>query len=134
MPRRDGWKKDDIGEKQWETSAVALTEYRDGVFYAVKKGRSTWYRIAASEEPFLSFYPTEGLLTKDVGISIDGSESTASYSFKNQSGGTSQYSLTIRRSTGRFTETFSAEGTPDTIQCWNVPHLSLTAALFRRLK
>src|ERR1035437_10032167 len=104
MPRRDGWKKDDIGEKQWETSAVALTEYRDGVFYAVKKGRSTWYRIAASEEPFLSFYPTEGLLTKDVGISIDGSESTASYSFKNQSGGTSQYSLTIRRSTGRFTD------------------------------
>jgi hypothetical protein len=99
MPRRDGWKKDDSGEKQWGTSAVALTEYRDGVFYAVKKGRSTWYRIAASEEPFLSFYPTEGLLTKDVGITIDGSEATISYSFKNQNGGTTQYSFngTIHR-------------------------------------
>jgi len=51
---------------------------------------------------------------KGLKIDIDDSELSIDFPFNNQIGGTTQYSLTIRRSTGRFIETYSSDNTATT--------------------
>ena len=46
-------------------------------------------------------------------IEIDGGTVIVSHAFKNSGGSTTQYSFKLQKSTGRFTETFTAPETPD---------------------
>lgn len=114
-PGRYGWKKSDDGfgeMKQFPTSA-RLTEYRDGVSYSIKDGRASWYRSAPDAQPVFNFESKDGRF-KGLTIDIYPAEILVAYPFDNQASVTTQYSLAIRRSTGRFTETYSSEGTPST--------------------
>jgi hypothetical protein len=97
-----------------------LTEYRDGVSYTVKDGSASWYRSTPDSQPVFRSESTDGKFK----INIYSTEIFIEHQFTNQNGGTTQYSLTIRRSTGRFTESYSSEG----IQ--NVTH-SGTCAIYR---
>jgi len=78
------------------------------VFYTVKDGRASWYRSGPDDEPLFHSEATEGMF-KGLNITIDQTEILIDYPFNNQNGGTTQYSLTIRRSTGRFVETLESE-------------------------
>lgn len=114
-PSAYGWRKDgsNVGQTQEITSSVSLTEYRDGVFYTMKDGRGYWRRFSPDEDPMFHSESTEGMF-KGLKISILGAEIFIDYPFENQAGGTTQYSLTLRRSTGRFIETFAGENAPTT--------------------
>jgi len=116
-PRPYGWKKlDDNGvEEQQFKSSVKLTEYKEGVFNSIKNGREVWRRSSPDDEPLFYSEATEGLF-KGLKIVVDEAEITIDYPFNNQNGGTTQYSLTIRRSTGRFIEAFTSEITHTTTQ------------------
>lgn len=109
-PSPYGWRKaeDGVGQTQESKSSANLTEYRDGVFYTIKDARAPWYRSSADSEPLFHSEPTEGMF-KGLKVTIDPTEVFINYPFDNQSGGTTKYSLTIRRSTGRFVETLETE-------------------------
>lgn len=109
-PEKDGWEKaeDNVGQTQGFKKTAGLTEYRDGVFYTDHSVREYWRRFRPDEEPL---FHSE---SKDLKITIDGTEISIDYPFTNQSNGTTQYSLTIRRSTGRFVETFTGDAAPVT--------------------
>jgi hypothetical protein len=83
------------------------------VIHGAQEGRSAWYRYDATDVPHFDYQSKEGLLTTNLFIRIDGSEAYFGYSFENQNKTTTQYGLTIRTSTGRFSESFSAEGLPE---------------------
>ena len=104
---------DGVGQTQDFQSSVNLTEYRDGVFYTIKDGRASWYRSSPNSEPLFHSESTQGIF-KGLKITVYPTEISFDYPFNNQNGGTTQYSLTIRRSTGRFTETFTTETAPVT--------------------
>jgi len=111
-PSEYGWKKlEDGGETQEFTSAAMLTEYRDGVFYRVEDGRGYWRRYLP-EPVFHS--EAKGGLFKGLKVTIDDTEISIEYPFRNDTTETTNYSLIIRRSTGRFIETYAGKGIPIT--------------------
>lgn len=113
-PGKEGWQNsDDGGEAPIWKSTVTLIEYRDGVFYSSKISRDYWRRFSPTDAPIFHSETKDGRLA-GLTISIDATEIYVDYPFKNQNGGTTQYSLTIRRSTGRFVETFAGDGTSPT--------------------
>lgn len=109
------WKESDdgVGQTQRLSAFASLEEYRDGVLYTFSPGVGYWRRYSHDGEPTFYSESTEGP-HKGLKIDIEATEISIDYPFKNQNGGTTQYSLTIRRSTGRFIETFSVEHTPST--------------------
>jgi hypothetical protein len=115
-PRIELWKtsEDNLSQVQRLKTVARLMEYRDGVFYLAKFGSAYWERLAPNEEPTFHSETTDGRF-KGLQMSIDPAEIDIEYPFKNANGGTTQYSLTIRRSTGRFIEKVSSEDTPRTL-------------------
>jgi hypothetical protein len=111
-PAKYSWEKAAVGEKQ-ATYLPQLEEYRNGVHYGYKFGRGFWRRHGDEQPRFESDEQTTGR-NKGLDIEIDGDEISIDYQSTNQHDGTTQYSLTIRRSTGRFIETFVADNTPTT--------------------
>ena len=108
-----GWRPPDDGVGQIQESSANLLEYRDGIQYSAKSARRYWYRYGPDDKPVFHSETTEGRY-KGLKIDIDDSELSIDFPFNNQIGGTTQYSLTIRRSTGRFIETYSSENTATT--------------------
>lgn len=110
-PYRDLWKQPDDHVGETQPSSETLTEYRDGVLYNVVAGLGYWWRSSPDGEPEFTLQNSriEGLM-----LAIFPTEISIDYPFKKQNGGTTHYSLTIRRSTGRFIETFAGENTPIT--------------------
>jgi hypothetical protein len=109
------WRKsdDDSGEIDGSGWPAGLTEYRDGVFYAAHVGFDYWHRRMPGAAPTFHSETTEGPF-KGLTITVDENEVSVDYPFDNQIGGTTQYSLIIRRSTGRFIETFTSKNAPVT--------------------
>lgn len=97
------WESDKHGESQ--SSRVIVREFRDGVLYDIKGIVGDWTRYRSEDEPV--FEGERDGPFKDV--TIDQEQIHLEYPLKNLNGGTTRYSLTIRRSTGRFTERFDAE-------------------------
>jgi hypothetical protein len=110
---RYGWVKSEDRVGQIQYSSAGLTEYRDGVLYQFKDARRYWYRYSPDDEPMFHSETTDGMF-KGLKVDILDTEISVDYPFKNQNGGTTEYSLSIRRSTGRFTETFRSESEPAT--------------------
>jgi len=106
--------KDGKGENHVVLSSAFFSEYRNGVLYALRFGLQNWHRVDESSEPTYEYEATRGEW-KGLKISIDGTEITVEYPFTNANSTTTEYSLTIRRSTGRFTETFASEKRPLTV-------------------
>jgi hypothetical protein len=106
---KSGWKDyhDDAGERPEIKSTFSLTEYRDGVFYSFKAASDYWRRFRADEEPTVNTEVTEGQ-AKGLKVTADETEISIEYPFENQNSGRTLYSLTIRRSTGRFSERFES--------------------------
>jgi hypothetical protein len=99
------------GAKEIKWSSQAFAEFRDGVLYYDLYAIGAWNRMNPSDtEPV--FKSSNVISNDDATVYIDAAEILVSYPFKNQNGGTTQYSLTIRRSTGRFIETFAIKNTP----------------------
>jgi hypothetical protein len=109
-PSPYGWRtaEDGVSQTQESKSSANLTEYRDGVFYTIKDVRAPWYRSSADSDPLFHSESTEGMF-KGLKVTIYPTEIFIGYPFDNQSDGTNTYSLTIRRSTGRFVETLETE-------------------------
>ncbi|MGA3016014.1 MAG: hypothetical protein ABSF62_02765 [Bryobacteraceae bacterium] len=107
------WKKSDDEDGQIQTSRATLTTYRGGLLDVAKAGLGYWRRSWSGQEPYFDSESTEGIF-KGLKITILPTQVFVEYPFQNQNGGTTQYSLTIRRSTGRFTETFAVNDTPST--------------------
>jgi hypothetical protein len=112
-PFESEWKKSDhgVGQIQKYESDAYLYEFRDGVSYMTHYAREYWRRIVPALGPEYHYQATQGT-DKGLYINIDDTEISIDYPFKNQNGGTTHYSLTIRRSTGRFTETFAVDTAP----------------------
>jgi hypothetical protein len=108
------WQKLDEGAGERQLGVPVLAEFRNGVVYRVTYGfGSYWFRSSPDSEPSFKSRSDEQF-NDGATILIDDTEISISHPFKNQNGGTTQYSLTIRRSTGRFMETFASENTPIT--------------------
>jgi hypothetical protein len=107
------WRSLDDGVGEIQQSTTNLIEYRDGVETSAKYVRRYWYRYSTTAKPLFRPEKTDDIY-EGLKLNIDDSEISIDFPFKNQNGGTTEYSLVIRRSTGRFVETFSAEGTPNT--------------------
>jgi hypothetical protein len=98
------------GEKQY--GSPVLAEFRNGLLYRTTNGIGYWFRSSPTEkEPIFKSRPDENY-NDGATVIIAGTEISIDHTFKNQNGGTTQYSLTIRRSTGRFIETFASADTP----------------------
>jgi hypothetical protein len=107
------WEKLDGGAGERQHALPALAEFRDGVLYRTTLGIGYWYRFGPGKEPTFKSEPDERL-KETAAVFMDDTEIFVDHPFKNQNGGTTQYSLTIRRSTGRFVETFAGENAPIT--------------------
>jgi hypothetical protein len=111
------WQWSNDAQWQIQYSGFLLSEYRDGVRYRFEGVGHYWHRSNSDSEPIFSpesigknatptFYPKSTghrFFITDTEISVD-------YPFLNQNNGTTQYSLVIRRSTARFTESYTAVG------------------------
>ena len=86
------WSRNANSQGQPEPSRAALFE---GAHYWLENFDSTHYDELAKQDD-----------AKYAQIAIDESSIYVRYNFKNSSGGATDYTLTVRRSTGRFTETF----------------------------
>lgn len=99
-----------------QTSLQVLGEFRNGVFYHDTTVFGHWSRLSFDKEIMEPMFTTTSNMddNEKATVNIDAAEISIEYPFKNQNGGTTQYSLIIRRSTGRFIETYSVENTPST--------------------
>lgn len=114
-PRDNLWETLEAGgEKQFAPQFLA--EFRNGVLYNNTLAFGNWNRYSFGKEVTEPTFTSRSDEGHDDGaiVIIDAGEIAIEYPFKNQNSGTTQYSLTIRRSTGRFIETFSVENTPST--------------------
>jgi hypothetical protein len=101
------WEKVDVGPVETQSGFPALTEFREGVFYHEAIGMGDWTRYNNLDTlPTFTLRPNGGN-TDGMAIVIGETEISVTYPFKNRNDETTQYELTIRRSTGRFSETFA---------------------------
>jgi len=112
-PRNYGWKADseggEGGEKQQFPSSVSFATYRDGIMDDFEGNYGYWWRSDSNDDTGL-FHTESTAVFKGFKVTIAGSEISVQDPFMNQNGGITRYSLTIRRSTGRFSETFDVDG------------------------
>ena len=114
-PNPYGWRQsaDGVVQTQEGKSSATLTEYRNGVLYTFRGDLQYWHRSGSGSEEFFHSETTEGL-SKGLDITIRDVQIYVAYPFESQNGGTTEYSLAIRRSTGRFIETFESKNVPTT--------------------
>jgi hypothetical protein len=109
-PTDNRWEKLGGGKEQ-QASWQVLGQFRNGVLYHNATVFGDWHRYSSGKEAteplFMSLSDKES--NEGATVNIDAVELSIEYPFKNQNSGTTQYSLTIRRSTGRFTETFAVD-------------------------
>jgi hypothetical protein len=105
------WQKLDEGAGERQLGVPVLAEFRNGVVYRITPGFGSWFRSSPDAEPLFKSRSDEQF-NDGATILIDDTEISISHPFKNQNGETTQYSLTIRRSTGRSLETFASGNTP----------------------
>lgn len=111
QPGEYGWEKAEDGEGERYRSRASFTEYRNGLLYEFKDHSGAWYRYDKDDEPIFRFEVKDGR-EKGFKVSVFDAEISVEYPFENQNGTTTHYSITIRRSTGRFTEAFEVENSP----------------------
>ena len=99
---------------QTQYASPVLAEFRDGVVYDTRAVIGAWYRHSPTDKEPLFKIRSDSPFNDGSTLTIDTAELSVQYPFKNQDGGTTQYSLVIRRSTGRFIETFAVENAPTT--------------------
>ena len=100
----------ELGEAQM--SKLAYSDFRQGILYDAALIDGIWTRRGSGDDApafdgLETVGPWKGAIAK-----IDQSQLLITHPFANLAGGTTRYSLTIRRSTGRFNETFDVEGPP----------------------
>lgn len=84
-----------------------LGDFRNGILYHTATIGGEWNRYHFGKElTEPTFTSSDEEYNKGATVNIDAVEAFVEYPFQNQNSGTTQYSLKIRRSTGRFTETF----------------------------
>jgi hypothetical protein len=113
-PSSYGWRKGTTGnETQFQIGI--LKEYREGVLYLWNNGYGNWVRFPPDKDETFEPAPAEPASNSPnaIRMSVLGGEVLVEYPFTNQSNGTTEYSLTIRQSTGRFVETFDVKDSPN---------------------
>jgi len=100
-----GWSKLADGGEETQYGWPNLDEYTNGIFSRFIHGFGSWHRTTLE----VFFRSSDEKINDGASVIIDDTEISIEQPFKNQNGGTTQYSLTIRRSTGRFIETFASE-------------------------
>ena len=108
------WEKDDKRRGERRQAVVFLIEYRDGLRFQERIGFGYWHRrdLQDHNPTFEAEQKTASALSPDAGswtarAKADNAEIEIGYSFTNQSDSITEYALSIRRSTGRFYETFT---------------------------
>jgi hypothetical protein len=92
-------------------ASAEVEEYRGGFFYSFRAGDGNWTHTVPADESTFESQTTDGLF-KGLKIAIDSTEIEIDYPFTDQSRGKVDYTLSIRRSTGRFVERFTSERYP----------------------
>lgn len=116
-PDDERWEKKERSAIFTQSSAVELSRFKNGVFdhggesafargewSSTDKGRTN---ATFANEDFASEGGSKGE------IEIDGGTVTVSHSLEKMGGNGAQYSFKLQKSTGRFTETFTAPNTPE---------------------
>jgi hypothetical protein len=138
----DQWYDDHSSDKAYAFSSADLQTYENGIFTDWVMDYGKWrmpvdgphQEAAAAQASFEGAWAWLEHLTaqssdranlgddpREGHITIDESAIYARYSFKNSLDTLTRYSLSIQRSTGRFTETFEAPGVPPNEEsgaCW----------------
>ncbi len=108
-PTPNDWERAEHSRETQKAAAV-FAEFRNGVNYHDTFAPGVWIRMNSfDKDPFFKF-PDQYAHDRES-VFIDPAEITIDYPFDDQHGGTTQYSLVIRRSTGRFLETFAVKTT-----------------------
>ena len=101
-PRKYLWKQAKDSTDETQLAFLRVDEYRDGVSRSFKTADGVWRRYRADTQPFMEIDMKDGFKG-----TVSENELVISYPFKNQEGGMTQHSLSLRRSTGRFMESFT---------------------------
>lgn len=105
-----GWSQPDSSDAQSTRGLASLVEYRNGVSSKAKLGLGTWSRVPSfgGAADRFAYSPVEG---RDKGLQfiIDSDEISVDFDYQNLDSERVFYSLQIRRSTGRFAETFKIQ-------------------------